>query len=87
MERLPVSKNGTRDFQNSPPFERSALEILKVFDTLTLKQIFWQTKTSFKKLEDCFSVGSTKIENAAFPCKTALPEADINSFMREVFIM
>ena len=86
MERLLVSKNGTRDFQNSPPFERSALEILKIFDTLTLKQIFWQTKTSFKKL-DRFSVGSTKIENAAFPCKTALPEADINSFMREVLIM
>ena len=40
-------KNGTRDFQNSPPFERSmhvfmwqSLEISIVFSILSLKQIF-----------------------------------------------
>ena len=43
-------KNGTRDFQNSLPFERSAcfhvtiIESFKLFNTLTLKQIFWKKK-------------------------------------------
>ena len=37
------SKNDTTDFQNSPPFERSAcfyVTINESFSTLTLKQIF-----------------------------------------------
>ena len=33
-------------------------------------------KTFFKKLEYCFLVESTKIENATFPYKTALSEAN-----------
>ena len=38
-------KNDTRDFQNSPPFKRSAcfyltISALNVFNTLTLKQMF-----------------------------------------------
>ena len=31
----------------------------------------------FKKLEYCFLVESTKIENATFPHKTALSEANL----------
>ena len=46
-----------------------SVEILKVFNTLTLQQIFWKTKTFFKKLEYRFLVESTKIENASFPYK------------------
>ena len=38
-------------------------EILKVFNTLNLKQIFWKAKTFFQKLEGGFLVESTKIEN------------------------
>ena len=58
------------DFQTSPPFERSACfyrqraEILNDFNTLTLKQIFSETKIFFEKLEHSFLVESTNIENA-----------------------
>ena len=53
-----------------------SVEILNIFNTLTLKQIFWKTKTFFKKLEYRFLVESTKIENASFPYKTAISEAN-----------
>ena len=43
------------------------------------KQIFWKTKTSFKKLEYRFLVESTKIENASFPYKTAISEANFQT--------
>ena len=51
------------------------VDTLKVFNALILKQIFWKTKTFFKKLEYCFLVESTKIENASFQNKTAISEA------------
>ena len=56
-----------------------SLKILNVFNTLTLKQIFWKTKTFFKKLEYRFLVESTKIENASFPYKTAISEANVKT--------
>ena len=49
---------------------RQSLEILSVFNFSTLKQIFWITQTLFIKLEYCFLVESTKIENATFPYNT-----------------
>ena len=52
------------------------MEILNVFNTLTLIQTFWKTKTFFKKLEYHFLVETTKIENTSFPFKTALSEAN-----------
>ena len=55
------------------------MKILNVFNTLTLKQIFWKTKTFFKKLEYRFLVESTKIENASFPYKTAISEANVKT--------
>ena len=55
------------------------VEILNVFNTLTLKRIFWKTKTFFKKLEYCFLVESTKIENAPFRYKTAISEANVKT--------
>ena len=56
-----------------------SLEILNVFNTLTSKQIFWKTKTFSKKLEYRFLVESTKIENASFPYKTLISEANVQT--------
>ena len=56
-----------------------SVEILKVFNTLTLKQIFWKTEIFLKKLEHHFLVESTKIKNASFPYKTAISEANVKT--------
>ena len=50
-----------------------------VFNTLTLKQILWKTKTFFKNLEYCFLVETTKIDNRSFPFKTTLSEAIVKT--------
>ena len=55
-----------------------SVEILNNFSTLTLKQIFWKTKT-FKKLEYRFLVESIKIENASFPYKNAISEDNVKA--------
>ena len=52
--------------------------VSNVFNTLTLKQIFWKKNTFFKKLEYRFLAETTKIENTAFPFKTALSETNVN---------
>ena len=56
-----------------------SVKVSNVFNTLTLKQIFWKTKTFFKKLEYRFLVESTKIENASFPYKTAITEPNVKT--------
>ena len=56
-----------------------SLAILNVFNTLTLRQVFWKTKIFFKKLGYRFLVESTKIENASFGYKAVLLEANINT--------
>ena len=56
-----------------------SVKILRIFNTLTLKRIFWKTKTIFKKLEYCFLVESINIENASFLHKTALSEANVKT--------
>ena len=61
-------KNGARDFQNSPSFER-----LACFDLLISEKNF------FKKLEYCFLVESTKIENASFSYKTSISKANLKT--------
>ena len=43
-------------------FMSQLVQTLNVFNTLTLKQIFWETKTFLKKLGFRFLVESTKIE-------------------------
>ena len=53
-----------------------SVKVSNVFNTLTLKKIFWKTKTFFMKLEYCFLVEITKIENTSFSLKTALSEAN-----------
>ena len=55
------------------------MKVSNVFNTLTLKQIFWKTKTFFKKLEYRFLVETTEIENTSFPFKTALSETNIKT--------
>ena len=56
-----------------------SVKILNVLNSLTLKQIFWKTKTVLKKLEDDFLVESTKIENASFPYKTEISEPNVKT--------
>ena len=46
-------------------------------NTLTLKQIFWKTKSFFKKLEYCVLVETTKIESTSFSSKIAPSEANV----------
>ena len=60
-------------------FMWQSVEILNVFNTLTLKQIFWKTKTFFKKLGYRFLVESTKIENTSFLYKTVISEANVKT--------
>ena len=55
------------------------MKVLNVFNTLTLIQIFWKTKTFFKELEYRFIVETTKIQNISFPLKTALSEAIVKT--------
>ena len=52
------------------------VKVLNVFNTLTLIQIFWKTKTF---LEYRFVVETTKIENTSFLFKTALSEANVKT--------
>ena len=60
-------------------FMWQSVKVSNVFNTLTLKQIFWKTKTFFKKLEYRFLVENTKIENISFSFKTALSEANVKA--------
>ena len=53
--------------------------ILNVFNSLTLKEIFWKTKTFYKKLKYRFLVENTNIENASFPYKTAISEVNVKT--------
>ena len=67
---------GLRDWH---VFMWQSVKVSNVFNTLTLKQIFWKTKTFFKKLEYRFLVETTKIENGSFPFKTASSEANVKT--------
>ena len=76
------SKKQYQDFQNSPPFERSACsyvtisENLKRFQQLNFETDFLKNEKFFQKLEYRFLVESTRIENASFPYKTATSEVN-----------
>ena len=56
-----------------------SVKVSDLFNTLTLKQIFWKTKTFIKKLEYHFLVKTTKTENTSFLFETALLEADVKT--------
>ena len=57
-------------------FMWQSAKISNVFNTLTLKQIFWIV---FQKTGVPFLVESTKIENASFPDKRAISEANVKT--------
>ena len=77
-------KNGTKDFQNSPPLERSSCFYVTIsgsfehFQYFNLETYFLKNKRLSQKTGIPFLVESTKIENAIFLCKTALSEAIVN---------
>ena len=48
---------------------RQPVKVSNVFNTLTLKQIFWKTKTFFKELEYRFLVETAQIEKHRFHSK------------------
>ena len=52
-----------------------SVDILNVLYTLTLNQ----TKIFLKKLEYCFLVESTKIENLSFRYKTVISDANVKT--------
>ena len=60
-------------------FMWQSVKVPDAFNTLALKQIFWKTKTFFKKLGCGFLVETTKIEKTSFPFKTALSEANVKT--------
>ena len=55
------------------------VETLNIFNTVTLKQNSWKTKTFFQKIEATFLVERTKIENASFPFQTVTSEASVKT--------
>ena len=63
---------------------RQPLETLRVLNTLTLKQIFWKTKTFFKKLKYHYLVRSAKTEIAKFPYKIVLSETSVGKYKKYV---
>ena len=67
-------KNGTRDFQNSPPFVRLACFYRAISENFEHFQCF-----NFEKLEYRFLVKRIKIEKASFPYKTAISEANVKT--------
>ena len=56
-----------------------SLEILNDFHTFNFELHFLKNANFFKKLECCFLVESTKIDNTTFPYKTALSEAIVKT--------
>ena len=78
-------RNGTRDFQNSPPFERSACfyvtisENFEHFQYFNFETDFLQNENFFQKTGAPFLVKCTNIKKASFPYKTVIPEANVKT--------
>ena len=53
-------------------FKRNWKRNFESFQYFNFETNLWKTQTPFKKLEYCFSVESTQIDNATVPWKTAL---------------
>ena len=52
---------------------------MNIFNALTLKQVFWEIKTFFEKLEYRLTVESTMIESATFLFKTAMSKVNVKT--------
>ena len=80
-------KTGTRNFQNSPEFERSACFYVTISENFEDFQYFSKIFNRFSekrkpfsiKLEHLFLVENTKIKNASFPYQTAISEAIVKT--------
>ena len=86
IERAQVLlKISTRDFLNSPPFERSVCFYVTIsghferFQYFNFEPDFLKNENLFQKLECHFLVESTKIEKVPFPDKTAISEANVKT--------
>ena len=80
------SKNGKRDFQNSPMFLRDRHTFMwqitrnfKRFQYFNFETNFLKTKNFFRKLEYCFLIEGTEIENPTFSYKTAPLKANFRT--------
>ena len=78
------SKKPPRDFQSTPPFERSACFCLTTIGNFECFHYFYFERNFlnfflFQKTGVPFLVESTKIESATFPHKTALSEANVKT--------
>ena len=59
---------------------QQSVGIWEIFTTLTLKQVFWKTfENLFQKTGVPFFSYSTKIENASYPYKTTISEANVKT--------
>ena len=66
------SIDSSRDFQNSSPFNRSACFYLTISGN-------YEHFLYFQKTEYRFLVESTKIENASFPYKSVMSDANVKT--------
>ena len=69
------------DFQNSPPFERSASFYgnFESFEIFNFEINFPKDENLFQKTGVLFLFKNTKIENATFPYKTVPSEANVKT--------
>ena len=58
-------------------FMWQSLEIVNVFTTLALKQVFWKTKTFYEKLKYRFLAEVSVIKSAKFPYQSPLLKANV----------
>ena len=49
------------------------------FQYFNFETVFWKTKIFFKKIDYCFLVESTRIENVSFTYKTAISEVNVKT--------
>ena len=76
---------GTRDFQNDPPFERSACFYFIIsgnferFQYFNYETNFMENENLYQKPEYRFLVESTKIESTSFSYKTAISESNVKT--------
>ena len=78
-------ESSTRDFQNSPPFERSACfnvtitENFERFQYFNSESDFLENEKLLQKTEWSFLVESNKIESTSFLCKSDISEANVKT--------
>ena len=69
----------TLRLRDPPIFIWQSMEILNVFITLTLQQIFWKTENFFEKLEYRYLVERTTVSDATFSYKTPLSKTSFKA--------